>query len=245
MRFLQTTFALLLCIIGYTAAEAQSCSGTATFNVTINPSPNAIVSVGGNASGGGTPGLTSYNLCPTCKVYLKSNYTNLTNFTLKWYKNNNELTQYQNYLGGNVKKAGNYKLKVIRNSTGCEDFSQTVVVTGGAPMAAYETNPNIANIAESAKDDEVIFESADETIALNLYPNPAQNRVTVSYNAGNDGKVTMQIFDVMGRLHASQELPSSDTNTTDLDVSNYPAGTYIVQLIGNTGSITRSLTIVR
>ncbi len=245
MKFLQTILALLMCFIGYTAVQAQSCSGTATFNVTINPSPNAIVTVGGNASGGGTPGLTSFNLCPTCKVYLKSNYTNLTNFTLKWYKNNNELTQYQNYLGGNVKKAGNYKLKVIRNSTGCEDFSQTVVVTGGAPMAAYETNTNVANTSESAKDDEVVFESADEAISLNLYPNPAQNRVTISYNPGNNNQVTMQVYDIMGRLQASQALALSDTNTTDLDVSNYPAGTYIVQLTGNTGSVTRSLTIAR
>ena len=66
MKFLQTILALLMCFIGYTAVQAQSCSGTATFNVTINPSPDAIVTVGGNASGGGTPGLTSLNLCPTC-----------------------------------------------------------------------------------------------------------------------------------------------------------------------------------
>ena len=112
-------------------------------------------------------------------------------------------------------------------------------------MAAYETNTNVANTSESAKDDEVVFESADEAIALNLYPNPAQNRVTISYNPGNNSQVTMQVYDVMGRLQISQALALSDTNTTDLDVSNYPAGTYIVQLIGNTGSVTRSLTIAR
>jgi hypothetical protein len=55
----------------------------------------------------------------------------------------------------------------------------------------------------------------------------------------------MQVYDIMGRLQASQALVLSDTNTTDLDVSNYPAGTYIVQLTGNTGSVTRSLTIAR
>lgn len=244
MKIFQTLFTAIILLASYATVVAQSCSGTATFNVTINPNPDAIVIVGGNASGGGTPGVTSFNLCSTCKVYLKSNITNLTNFTLKWYKNNNELTQYQNYLGGNVKKAGQYTLKVIRNSTGCEDFSQTVTITGGAPLAAFETG-EVANIASSNKNDEVIFESDNEALLLNLYPNPAQNHVTVAYNTGNDTQVSMNVYDIMGRLQLSQQLDLNDTNTTDLDVSSYPAGTYIVQLTGNSGSVTRNLTIAR
>ena len=223
-------------------AEERLCSEVASASITVSLTPDAIITVGGTAAGGGTPGLTSYNLCPTCKVYLKSNYTNLTNYTLKWYKNNNELTQYQNYLGGYVKKAGNYKLKVIRNSTGCEDFSQIVSVTGGAPMLADNINPNINNTPSMGKDEELLFES--ENLELFVYPNPAQNRVTIAYNIADNSQLSLKIYDIMGQLQHTQTLAISN-NTLDVDVSTYPSGTYLVQLLGDKGSVVSYLTVVK
>ncbi len=214
---------------GTISRQDQSTLNTTVLNVTLNPAPDAIVSVGGNASGGGTPGLTSYNLCTTCKVYLKSNYTNLTTYTLKWYKNNNELTQYQNYLGGNVKKAGNYKLKVIRNSTGCEDFSQTVVITGGAPMAAYNTNPNIDNSSESAKNEEDLFETDDEMLQFQLYPNPAKGTTQLYYQLALQQTATLQITDLMGKQ--LQQITLSNSGTHTIDLNNYPNGIYLCQMM--------------
>jgi PKD repeat protein len=223
-------------------AEERLCSEVASASITVSLTPDAIVTVGGTAAGGGTPGLTSYNLCPTCKVYLKSNYTNLTNYTLKWYKNNNELTQYQNYLGGNVKKAGNYKLKVIRNSTGCEDFSQTVSVTGGAPMLTDNNNPNINNTPSMGKEEEMLFES--ENLELFVYPNPAQNRVTIAYNIADNSQLSLKIYDIMGQLQHTQTLAISN-NTLDVDVSTYPSGTYLVQLLGDKASVVSYLMVVK
>jgi PKD repeat protein len=223
-------------------AEEHLCSEVASVSITVSLTPDAIITVGGTAAGGGTPGVTSYNLCPTCKVYLKSNYTNLTNYTLKWYKNNNELTQYQNYLGGYVKKAGNYKLKVIRNSTGCEDFSQTVTVTGGAPMLTDNNNPNINNTPSMGKEEELLFES--ENLELFVYPNPAQNRVTIAYNIADNSQLSLKIYDIMGQLQHAQTLAISN-NTLDVDVSTYPSGTYLVQLLGDKGSVVSYLTVVK
>jgi PKD repeat protein len=223
-------------------AEEHLCSEVVSASITVSLTPDAIITVGGTAAGGGTPGLTSYNLCPTCKVYLKSNYTNLTNYTLKWYKNNNELTQYQNYLGGYVKKAGNYKLKVIRNSTGCEDFSQIVTVTGGAPMLADNINPNINNTPSMGKDEELLFES--ENLELFVYPNPAQNRVTIAYNIADNSQLSLKIYDIMGQLQHTQTLAISN-NTLDVDVSTYPSGTYLVQLLGDKASVVSYLMVVK
>ena len=214
---------------GTISRQDQSTLNTTVLNVTLNPAPDAIVSVGGNASGGGTPGLTTYNLCPTCKVYLKSNYTNLTTYTLKWYKNNNELTQYQNYLGGNVKKAGNYKLKVIRNSTGCEDFSQTVVITGGAPMAAYNSNPNIDNSTESAKNEEDLFETDDQMLQFQLYPNPTKGTTQLYYQLALQQTATLQITDLMGKQ--LQQITLSNSGTHTIDLNNYPNGIYLCQMM--------------
>lgn len=250
MKYLHTLSVIAMLWMTYTEAIAQSCSGTATFNVTINPTPTPNVLVGGNSSGGGTI-QSSYQLpCasqtnPSCKVYLKSSYTNTTNFTLKWYKNNNELTQYQNYLGGYVKKNGVYKLKVIRNSTGCEAFSQTVTITGG--LMAMSNTGEVANTdaTSNKNEEEIFFDTETMPMGLELYPNPANDIVTINYDLGSNTVAHLEVYDILGRVQTTQTINLSEENTLQLNLSNYTPGTYIVQIIGDTGSVTRHLTITR
>jgi len=69
-------------------------------------------------------------------------------------------------------------------------------------------------------------------IDIEIYPNPVNEVLSIAI--GNDGvsNGTVQLLDVHGKLVQKFFL---DTNQTlmDIDVSNYPAGVYFVELNSN------------
>ncbi|REA62882.1 hypothetical protein DSL64_08155 [Dyadobacter luteus] len=62
---------------------------------------------------------------------------------------------------------------------------------------------------------------------VSVYPNPASRKITIS----TDSKITnLEIFNVLGRKFYSAK---SQQNTTDIDVSSWPAGIYVIKLNGS------------
>ena len=70
---------------------------------------------------------------------------------------------------------------------------------------------------------------------FNLYPNPAQDFVTIEVDAPS----TLQIFDMQGRLVRQQQLtnPTNTINTNDLK------GTYFVRVISGKKLETKKLIV--
>ena len=59
-----------------------------------------------------------------------------------------------------------------------------------------------------------------------MYPNPAKDVVNLAYNL-TDANATFEVFDVTGRLIQNVAL-NSVTGSSELNVSAYPAGVYLV-----------------
>lgn len=78
-----------------------------------------------------------------------------------------------------------------------------------------------------------MFDSVDEVndknISFDLYPNPAENTLSVSLN-GNSTKANYIIYDATGREIMSNQITSG---ITQLDISSLTKGTYFIQVIRN------------
>lgn len=67
-----------------------------------------------------------------------------------------------------------------------------------------------------------------------LFPNPANNNAELSFNVVESGQVTVTVMDMNGRQMSSTTTEASvGAQSMNLDVTNYPAGIYMVQIRQN------------
>jgi hypothetical protein len=75
---------------------------------------------------------------------------------------------------------------------------------------------------------------ANTTFSINskisMYPNPAQNTVTISYKSLSSAN--LEIMDSVGRLVSTNKL---NKNTTEIDITNLSNGTYLFKIISEEG----------
>jgi len=89
---------------------------------------------------------------------------------------------------------------------------------------------NMAGIANQV-------EPVSETLNLNVFPNPAKDILTISASESN---LTIQLFDLNGKL--AKEIVSEE-NTTQINVSDFPAGLYFLRCRNKTKVINRKLVV--
>jgi hypothetical protein len=82
--------------------------------------------------------------------------------------------------------------------------------------------------------------------SINVYPNPADNNITVEYPAGFK-KYQLQLFDALGQIVINEELKDdgsyNGTLSHQVDVSNLTKGIYIVSIQTEYGSTFKRLII--
>ncbi len=69
-----------------------------------------------------------------------------------------------------------------------------------------------------------------------LYPNPADNHISIALNMTNDAPVVVSIFDIQGKKMKEQLLPSG--SNIDINIPELPRGVYMVKV---NHSITREI----
>ena len=86
---------------------------------------------------------------------------------------------------------------------------------------------------------------AQSDLVLELFPNPADNMLMVSYNAAG-GEVNMSVVDMLGRTVISRtESMFEGANNTSIDVSNLEPAAYFLS-IEEAGEVkTVNFTVVR
>lgn len=84
------------------------------------------------------------------------------------------------------------------------------------------------------------------TNAVKVYPNPASDYVTVSVDAGTPGKVTLEVFDIMGRsvLNMHENIQAGQKEFK-LDISALNAGIYNLNVRTAEGVMTKKLTVTK
>lgn len=82
---------------------------------------------------------------------------------------------------------------------------------------------------------------------LNIFPNPAASDVNVAVNLAKASSVSVQMFDVMGRLVS--EIPAQDMtageNKIQINTANLSAGVYSVRVQTETGSVSKQLSVIK
>ena len=84
---------------------------------------------------------------------------------------------------------------------------------------------------------------------FNLYPNPFQNRLRISYQIPQKDSTIINIYDVLGSLIKSFRNLSGDSyliwNGQDDNGNQLPAGIYFVRLMVNNKSVIRKVVMLR
>lgn len=82
--------------------------------------------------------------------------------------------------------------------------------------------------------------------SVNVYPNPAQEMVTVDFESINSTEVLVKIMDAKGaQIQMIERSIFSGTNKIELNTSGLKEGIYVIQLIDGESFVTKRLQIVR
>jgi hypothetical protein len=87
-----------------------------------------------------------------------------------------------------------------------------------------------------------------DSLAVNSFPNPAQDQITFQYNLPSAQSVTLAVFDLAGHLvasvlQASPENPGSQS--INMSTANLASGTYLYQFSSQNYSSSGTFTIVK
>ena len=66
--------------------------------------------------------------------------------------------------------------------------------------------------------------------AIQLYPNPTTDRVTIQFDFATTTKVSYQLVDVLGRAVMPLEQGISGTTTRTISMQHLPQGVYYLQI---------------
>lgn len=97
------------------------------------------------------------------------------------------------------------------------------------------------NIYSGAPSDNLIVAGIDETAftAVNLYPNPADEELNVSFQTTNNEKMTIVLTDLTGKIIQTNIIQANEgENLVMLNTSDFAKGVYFVNLISGTSRTT-------
>jgi len=84
------------------------------------------------------------------------------------------------------------------------------------------------------------------TQTLNIYPNPASESVNVAFEMNTADDIQVAIYNAVGVLvNTSQLVNTKGDQLVNFDASNMSGGLYFVRLNSSTGSITKTISIVK
>jgi hypothetical protein len=81
-----------------------------------------------------------------------------------------------------------------------------------------------------------LAEAVHHAIGVELYPNPAKDRITITYGASSSA-VQVDVIDAAGHVVRTEQLSQQPIgiNRVDLPLNNVPAGIYLVRILADNG----------
>jgi hypothetical protein len=140
-----------------------------------------------------------------------------------------------------------------------ERFTILVVGKNGAhdhkkcyTLKLYRQNVGDNNVGDDAVLGSAVQNSAMEAVAkvqpgeFSVFPNPVQDRVTISWPATKAGTAEIRLVDLNGRQVKAERLAvQNGANLLYMQVGGLPPGVYLLQITQDNQTITRKLTITR
>jgi len=83
------------------------------------------------------------------------------------------------------------------------------------------------------------FHDVDEmqTIPVNIYPNPAKDKVIIE----SENMLKIKLIDINGQVLA--DIDCSDRNASSLDIANYASGIYIIEIVTERGTARKKIDV--
>lgn len=78
---------------------------------------------------------------------------------------------------------------------------------------------------------------------LEIYPNPAQDMLNISFNANGNKNVNCQVVNIAGSVVYRNSFSGNENQSVQIDVSNLPVGIYFVNFKYDKGTITKKVVI--
>jgi len=127
----------------------------------------------------------------------------------------------QNFLGTKVDKYGDFTINHLKK--------------GEYTLAYFDHSyPDTLTtlIADSCQSISGINRVYNSSINFQVYPNPTNGIITVKGVENKSGKLTIQLYNVLGQMiYSTSPMVINSYFETSIDLSNKPAGTYFVKLI--------------
>ena len=161
------------------------------------------------------------------RFYLADDFANTTCATLTSWGNTNNMPLNSTFSSSSISMS-NY---------GTNGMPKVVVLGGVDHHIYFNENDNKINFT----DVQIAIDSAlnsfvssttylESTFSLNIFPNPAQDKLTVNYNLNKNEEIVFEIIDLLGKKIKSLLVSNSlSENIIDLDISKIPSGNYILQ----------------
>lgn len=148
----------------------------------------------------------------------------------------------------NVSAVEGRAVALLQPATGAAyDLRATPSVRIDAPEE--KEAPTTLKLAVGTNDyvDDKIDRTGPEDVTLNSYPNPMQRQGTFTYGLPEAGKVTLQVYDMLGRVVTTlvQGQKQAGRHTVRLDAAQLSSGVYFGRLQVNGQTRTQKLTVVR
>ena len=104
--------------------------------------------------------------------------------------------------------------------------------TTRTPMIRMNFDPASSNVG---------IDENNNDLGINVYPNPAQNDVTINYALGNGTDVTIEIVDIAGKVITTlnEGTQSTGAHNVSLDASAFATGVYYVNILTENGKATK------
>jgi hypothetical protein len=138
--------------------------------------------------------------------------------------------------GGDYWPLGFPTVNVIRPSDGqivADPWNQTTFESFVAAVNAADTGVTLGAVNVS----EANAENAD----VNIYPNPSSD-VAILNLSGFDGKVTVQVFDLLGK---EVILFTSTSIKEVIDLTSLEQGNYVVKAANGVSEVTKRISVIR
>ena len=136
---------------------------------------------------------------------------------------------FTSYTDLSAPQGGVYYIIEVVNPNGCN------------PGRAGEYGSSWSNVATNS------FTGVSENISgqdVKTYPNPANDKLFVALDETLQGSVRIVLNDLLGHLVYSQEVESLKSNSVfTINTSDFKEGIYMLQIITNSGNVTRKLMV--
>ncbi|MGZ4035652.1 MAG: PKD domain-containing protein [Bacteroidia bacterium] len=127
---------------------------------------------------------------------------------------------------------GNYNICLTISDGTCSDtycdsafFNRGEMGAGLRSFNVVKANVGIKEIASQ--------------INFSIYPDPAENELTVSFADNNIEKTTLSIYDMMGRIVSMKKSQVQKNNNINVDISNLDPGMYLLKVVDGGRSTTK------